>query len=446
MKNSKPDANSMLEDNQHSENRNAFSSCYDKSYIQSKEVSKAVDPISLFLNMPEYPKFFWHNPNQNLSFVVSGAREMIKDITLLDLQAYMKDFPYDMPFFGGLAFDSSVKLDTHWLSFGASRFFLPKQCYQLVGSKASISHLAKNKEELKELKVTFNEFVECQHNLNKEHILKPLGSFLGFNDTQTESIAMIEAAKTCFRQGKLKKLVLSRVAQFDINATLDQVLFSVFMKKNGNAFCFQPTKHELFFGESPEELLSWDETYFTSAAIAGTIKRGASLQEEGVLKEQFLSSTKDVLEHKLVSDFIEATAQPFSKGALEKYESILNLWYVSHFKKEFKGHFKKNNTWGSLANQLHPTPALSGFPKKEALRKISTLEHHSRGWYGGVVGFCHPHYGQLQVAIRSALLSDNHLKAYVGAGIMPNSNAKDEIDEMQLKLSWLLDSLDISDL
>mgnify|MGYP001468834561 CR=1 FL=1 len=36
------------------------------------------------------------------------------------------------------------------------------------------------------------------------------------------------------------------------------------------------------------------------------------------------------------------------------------------------------------------------------------------------------------------------LKAYVGAGIMPESIAKKEVDEMHLKLSWLLDALDIA--
>ncbi len=446
MKKNKSRASLKSRNKQQLGSKEAVLPSYDTPYIQSKEASKIVDALSLFLSLPEYPKFFWHNPNQNLSFVVSGARERIDGKTLLDLQAYMKHFPYDMPFFGGLAFNPDSNVETQWASFGSSCFFLPKLCYQVLGSKASISYLAKDKEELKELKAVFDESIKHQNHLNKQRLQKPLGSFVGFTNTLSESLEMIESAKKRFCQGNLQKLVLSRVAQFDIKATLEQLLFSVFMKKNGNAFCFQPSESELFFGQSPEELLSWDETHFTTAAIAGTIKRGASLQEEGVLKDRFLNSKKDVLEHKLVADYIEAIAQKYAKGSLEKYESILNLWYISHFKKEFKGLFKKPNSWGLLANELHPTPALSGFPKKEALDALLALESNSRGWYGGVLGFCHPHYGQLQVAIRSALLSGNQLRAYVGAGIMPDSIAKDEVDEMCLKLSWLLDALDVSGL
>ncbi len=95
-----------------------------------------------------------------------------------------------------------------------------------------------------------------------------------------------------------------------------------------------------------------------------------------------------------------------------------------------------------LVEALHPTPAVGGLPRAEALAWIAAREGGDRGWYAGPVGWFDGHGdGEFAVAIRSALLAGDRARIYAGAGVVADSNAEAELAETELKQRAMLSAL-----
>ena len=88
---------------------------------------------------------------------------------------------------------------------------------------------------------------------------------------------------------------------------------------------------------------------------------------------------------------------------------------------------------------LHPTPAVGGEPREQALRLIPALEGLDRGWYAGPVGWTDAHEdGEFCVALRCALLHGRDARCYAGVGVVADSDPQAELDETEAKLGALL--------
>ena len=93
---------------------------------------------------------------------------------------------------------------------------------------------------------------------------------------------------------------------------------------------------------------------------------------------------------------------------------------------------------------LHPTAALGGFPRKNALQLIKELENQDRGWYGAPIGWFDSNGdGEFVVAIRSGIVAGNEAWLYSGAGIVADSDPASEWEESQIKLKPMLTALGV---
>ncbi|CAN0575091.1 unnamed protein product, partial [Laminaria digitata] len=90
----------------------------------------------------------------------------------------------------------------------------------------------------------------------------------------------------------------------------------------------------------------------------------------------------------------------------------------------------------------HPTPAVGGVPTATACAIIAEAEPTPRGWYTGGIGQVSASgQGELWVALRSALLSGDRGLLFVGAGIVPASQAAREWQETHAKAQAMLMTL-----
>jgi menaquinone-specific isochorismate synthase len=69
---------------------------------------------------------------------------------------------------------------------------------------------------------------------------------------------------------------------------------------------------------------------------------------------------------------------------------------------------------------------------------IEENEPFVRGWYAGSVGYLSHEKAEFCVAIRSALVVEQTIHLFAGAGIVPGSQADHEWLELDKKLSTLL--------
>jgi isochorismate synthase len=95
-----------------------------------------------------------------------------------------------------------------------------------------------------------------------------------------------------------------------------------------------------------------------------------------------------------------------------------------------------------LVAALHPTPAVAGEPRREALEAIAELEPFSRGRYAGAVGWVDADGdGEWAIALRCAELRGDRAILYAGAGIVAGSQPASELDETERKFRAFLDAL-----
>jgi isochorismate synthase len=95
-----------------------------------------------------------------------------------------------------------------------------------------------------------------------------------------------------------------------------------------------------------------------------------------------------------------------------------------------------------MVRQLHPTPAVGGFPRAKALQVIGELEAHRRFYYAGFLG---PVSAQLDISLfvnlRCMTLSEDTAFLISGAGITAGSDPAKEWEETANKANILLDLL-----
>ena len=96
---------------------------------------------------------------------------------------------------------------------------------------------------------------------------------------------------------------------------------------------------------------------------------------------------------------------------------------------------------GLLAD-LHPTPAVGGVPREEALAVIAELEPSPRGHWAGPVGWVDGSGdGQWMIGIRSAMVEGTQATLTAGAGIVAGSDPHAELEETTVKLVPVLEAL-----
>ena len=97
-----------------------------------------------------------------------------------------------------------------------------------------------------------------------------------------------------------------------------------------------------------------------------------------------------------------------------------------------------------LASQLHPTPAVCGYPKHDANDFIDEAEPFDRGYFTGLIGWCDARgNGEWVVVIRCAEVQEKSLKVFAGAGIVDGSHPLSELQETGNKMRTILNALGI---
>jgi isochorismate synthase len=191
-------------------------------------------------------------------------------------------------------------------------------------------------------------------------------------------------------------------------------------------------------GASPELLVSCRGERFACRPLAGSAARGADPENDRRLGEALLASAKNRAEHAFVVEAVTAALRPLAVSLEVPPGPVLDrLPGVQHLATPLGG------TTGArllgLVEALHPTPAVGGVPRPEALAAIAGTEGFDRGWYAGGVGWADSGGdGEVALALRGALVRYDQATLYAGAGIVAGSDPASESAETGLKLGAML--------
>jgi len=247
-------------------------------------------------------------------------------------------------------------------------------------------------------------------------------------------------------EGTLEKVVLSRA--LEVIGEGDFSAFGLLNKlREGREdtilFLMELGGGKTFVGATPEMLLEFrwggDRLYLKSDALAGSSGLGGLL----------LSSEKDLAEHQIVIDSIrEAYGQVGAEVGTIPPTQLLRLQDIQHLYTPIPGEWSTGK-WQDvfqLLVALHPTAAVGGKPRAEALAFIQQFETWDREGYAAPIGwFNGAGVGEFAVAIRSGYVEGNRVRMFAGAGIVRDSQIDREWAETSLKLKRMLRALGLGD-
>ncbi|MDQ1548766.1 MAG: menaquinone-specific isochorismate synthase, partial [Microbacteriaceae bacterium] len=198
-----------------------------------------------------------------------------------------------------------------------------------------------------------------------------------------------------------------------------------------------------FVGSSPETLVSVDAGSVSARVLAGSAARGTDAASDQEAATGLATSAKDLDEHRYAVQSVLASLADHSPNVtaseLPFTLKLPNLW---HLASDVDGTLTDGSTSLDLLASLHPTAAVAGTPRADALGLIAELEPLDRGRYAGPVGWVGADGdGEWAVALRSAQVSPTgDVTAYAGAGIVADSDSARELLETKMKFRPIVEA------
>lgn len=451
-----------------------------QQYIALSIDIEAIPASYIFKEIPSNrTSFYLENKSESFSMVAEG---MLEKITATGAQRFKTtsqsgknlfnrihhfsqvNTPHAIHLVGGFSFSDELDRSTEWSDFETSLFHLPEWLYLKQGQKSILSLIEVFNPELSveswfrrfearidewmrrfnpvEMRFKSNGLTSLSSKTTDTKTALPFNSLEGFNEWKT----LIEEAKHQIADQRFKKVVLARKLSLALRQqpSVSAIVTDLIAKyPDCYVFAFNPKGNSYFTGATPERLARFTPTQVQTESLAGSTTRGKDPVEDNILAGQLLKSKKDRLEHTIVIEAIEEDLVPYSERLeLSKSPQVKKLPNVQHLYTPISATFKEGVSRTNVLKDLHPTPAVGGFPRDEALHFIHQEEHFHRGWYAAPIGWINADgVGEFYVAIRSGLIQKNTAHFYAGCGIVEDSNPETEWMETELKLQPMMNAV-----
>lgn len=230
--------------------------------------------------------------------------------------------------------------------------------------------------------------------------------------------------------GRFKKLVLTRKDTLDIVVKDYKALFerACSLYPRLMIMLFHTPQTGTWIAASPEILVDGTNGQLHSIALAGTMP----------YKEGYPQWTrKNMAEQQVVERYIEDIITPLCVQVTKDGPVTMRAGNLAHLRTDFHFSLDSRYTLGQLISRLHPTPAVCGMPKADALDFIARNEGMDRSYYSGFAGPVDVNdETHLYVLLRCASIGDG-VTLYAGGGIMPESAVESEWLETEKKMETI---------
>lgn len=254
------------------------------------------------------------------------------------------------------------------------------------------------------------------------------------SSTREQYIQSIKNAINYINKGECKKIVYSGTEYSLHNKSPKDWTndFVALCKTYPHAFVFlfKTIDTNFWMGATPEIILCNDNGKGTTMSLAGTRKANTNAPW----------SEKEIEEQNIVTDYIKHSIENNSLHYNISETFTQNAGNIEHLCNKFQIELKSKTTDNHLLSELHPTPAISGYPKEKAIEYLIKNEPHKRKFYGG---YCGPKLNEntynYYVILRCLEFNSIEYCLYAGGGITNESNPIKEWEEINNKMTTLKD-------
>ncbi|QHN82076.1 hypothetical protein HN51_058758 [Arachis hypogaea] len=301
-------------------------------------------------------------------------------------------------------------------------------------------------------------------NLHTHHFGPPLKMSTMAPEAYKEAVLQ---AKEHIKAGDIFQIVLSQRFERRTFADPFEVYRALRVVNPSPYMTYLQARGCILVASSPEILTRIKKNKIVNRPLAGTCRRGKTLEEDKQLEVKLLSDEKQCAEHVMLVDLGRNDVGKVSKPGSVKVEKVMNIErysHVMHISSTVSGELQEHLTcWDGLRAAL-PVGTVSGAPKVKAMELIDKLEVARRGPYSGGFGYI-SFTDEMDIALvlRTIIFPTTarndtmylyknlnqrhewvaHLQA--GAGIVADSDPDDEHQECQNKAAGLARAIDLAE-
>ncbi|KAL4138525.1 hypothetical protein PRIC2_002030 [Phytophthora ramorum] len=194
---------------------------------------------------------------------------------------------------------------------------------------------------------------------------------------------------------------------------------------------------------SPERFLRVGaDGWMESKPIKGTRPRGRDPKEDAAIAEELASCEKDRAENMMIADLVRndfGIVARVGSVHVPRLMGVETYATVHQLVTTVRAQCREDADVVDVLRATFPGGSMTGAPKKRTMRIIRELERAPRGVYSGGLGFLSIDGScDLNIIIRTAIVTPNSVTLGAGGAIVALSDSDDEYDEMLLKARALV--------
>ena len=412
-----------------------------------------------FLAANDAPRIHWADPaGLEISGVGAAARVTASGAERFETvrewaAALFAERDHDAPrvarprLLGGFAFLDDHEAGGAWPGFPAAQFVLPAVQLTSAGDETWLTVTRVDDPDPAAVEDALD---DARERVEALPAMQPGGPRPGVERTTPTPDAdgwreQVESVVERIRTGDLRKVALATALRADLAGDVEgRNLLERLRQRYPECFRFlvEPTNDAAFLGATPERLATLRDDTVTTTALAGSVGRGDTPEEDAELAARLRESEKLRHEQRLVTEDVADRLADLGDVTMGDRE-VRTLSNIQHLETPIEADVDEDTHVLDVVEALHPTPAVGGLPADAALDTIRETENFERGWYAAPVGwFDAAGDGTFGVGIRSAVAADRGVTLFAGNGIVADSDPEEEYEEIQLKYRPVLDELE----
>ncbi len=198
---------------------------------------------------------------------------------------------------------------------------------------------------------------------------------------------------------------------------------------------------------SPERLVQVQSGKAQTRPIAGTYPRHADPTRDARTCAELAAHPKERAEHVMLVDLERNDLGRVCVPGSVKFDELMAVatyTHVHHIESSVSGMLRDDVSPAVALRALFPGGTITGCPKVRTMQIIRELETSPRQAYTGSMGYVNLDGDMdMNILIRSMMLSDDHITFSAGAGIVADSDPLRELQETRAKARGLLSALGV---